>query len=181
MLEWHGSTPDASVRRRGFCPAGVQNDLEFIAFQKRITAAMQDTRLSDVAELTVPRFLGRILGLPIDVQEELFAYFAQVLKRLELNAKRIGKLDKQSKSLVDILGVDITLNQRDILSVAVGKGQQSAEVEILTLTRDRGTSWEQLLTLKDEAEKANQEVYALQLYAYHITQYHIISFHFIPQ
>jgi hypothetical protein len=147
-----------ALRRRGLCPEGVQDNQDLLAFQQRITKALQDTRLYEVSELTVPRFLGRILGLSIDVQQELFTYFAQVLARLDLNAKRGGKLDKQAKSLVDIVGADITLNRRKTISVAVGSGQRRADVELVTITRDRGTSWEQLLAIRQQAQEAGQEV-----------------------
>ena len=64
---------------------------------------------------------GRILGLPIGVQQELFTYFAKVVARLELNARRLGKID--GRSMVDISGSNITVQNRKKLDVAVGAGE----------------------------------------------------------
>ncbi len=42
---------------------------------------------------TMSRFLNRILGLPVRLQNKLFAYFSDTLAAVMVQAKRTGKLD----------------------------------------------------------------------------------------
>ena len=56
------------------------------------------------------------------MQQELFTYFAKVVARLEPNARRLGKID--GRSMVDISGSNITVQNRKKLDVAVGAGER---------------------------------------------------------
>ena len=42
---------------------------------------------------TLPRFLNRLLGLPVRLQNQLFAYFTDTLTSLVKQAKRSGSWD----------------------------------------------------------------------------------------
>ena len=43
--------------------------------------------------ITMPRFLNRLLGLPVDLQNSVFSYFADTLHAIIAIAKRSGKYD----------------------------------------------------------------------------------------
>ena len=43
---------------------------------------------------TMSRFLNRILGLPVQLQNQLFNYFSETLAAVVKQAKKMGKLDE---------------------------------------------------------------------------------------
>lgn len=92
---------------------------------------------------TMSRFLNRILGLPVQLQNQLFAYFSDTLAAVVQKAKRTGHWDGgildfgSSGEHVEIVGTEKYSCSEDNVASAelytVGKGLSH------TLTRDSGT------------------------------------------
>ena len=49
--------------------------------------------LSGLDATNLPKFLNRLLGVPVKLQNQLFNYFADTLNMLVQQAKRMGKWD----------------------------------------------------------------------------------------
>ena len=86
------------------------------------------------------KFLNRILGLKVRLQNELFQYFADTLNHIITHAKQTGKYDQ------GILDVGLTEEDKlELVKTHVFTKQHStskAKIEIHVLSVERGLSWQ---------------------------------------
>ena len=60
---------------------------------KLIKRSSHQVILEKESLITMPRFLNRLLGLPVELQNSVFSYFADTLHAIIAIAKRSGKYD----------------------------------------------------------------------------------------
>ena len=130
-----GSSSAASLQRQHILPdcvaTSVNRDAELDAFEQRLVHAFSKMRLRQGSQLTVDRFLNRIIGLRVDEQAEVFAHFTKVHQALLLGEARAGK----KNSIVDLAGNCVVTERKKDL----GGG-----LSVVVVERDRGVPWEQV-------------------------------------
>ncbi|EFN55772.1 hypothetical protein CHLNCDRAFT_51983 [Chlorella variabilis] len=103
------------------------------------------------AKVKIPRFLNRLLGLPMVDQELLFQYFQDTLDATVAQLKSEGKFDS---GIVTIKGRSCkVVSKRPIYRDATSGG----EVQHVELSLDRGLPWEAALAFKNEVEEKLEE------------------------
>lgn len=103
-------------------------------------------------EKKVPRFLNRMLGLPIDEQALLFAYFSSTLDAVITQAKASGAFDD---GIVTIKGMtSVTLEHEEVIHTDAASG---AKTYHLSLIADRGLPWEAAKAYRDKANQLIKE------------------------
>lgn len=87
----------------------------------------------------ISKFLNRILGIPVTIQNHLFQYFTDTLAATISEAKRLGRFDYGIQDL-GARGEEVTLEsvQKYTLKHATGV----APIEMHTVTVDRGLTWD---------------------------------------
>ncbi|XP_018017597.1 protein strawberry notch homolog 1 isoform X2 [Hyalella azteca] len=88
------------------------------------------------------KFLNRILGMPVDLQNRLFKYFTDTLAAIVTQAKKTGKYDM---GIMD-LGMSGEGCKRTKTRTWVGKHSTgTAKTDLHTVLVERGLSWEQAM------------------------------------
>ncbi len=136
---------------------------DFERFRHAACNAMRDVGLvgqdGEVAAGTgaerVRNFLNRLLGIPIDLQDEIFSFFSHQMESLIAKAKAKGEyLD----GICDVAAANISLLSEERLFVCPRTG---AEARYTKLQSDRGVSFEEALGLL----QSQRQLYAEQLAA----------------
>ena len=110
------------------------------------------SRFSSNLSLTVPRFLNRILGLPVRQQNSLFAYFMEVLEAVVKTAKSAGTYDEGVRTLkgrsitFDPAAAPRTLEPATLLADMAGLHLHYWRARV-----DRGLSFAEACALRREA------------------------------
>ncbi|CAL4135387.1 unnamed protein product, partial [Meganyctiphanes norvegica] len=87
------------------------------------------------------KFLNRILGTPVNVQNSLFSYFTKTMEAIVLQAKRAGKYDL---GILDISsGTDCKKVKTKVWETRHSTGK--ANIELHTVTVERGMAWQEAL------------------------------------
>ncbi|KAG9143262.1 hypothetical protein Leryth_010181 [Lithospermum erythrorhizon] len=108
-----------------------------------ISGRIVDSDMHDVG-----RFLNRLLGLPLDIQNRLFELFVSILDVIIHNARVEGNLDS---GIVDMRASSIEL-QGTPKTVHVDN-MSGASTVLFTFTLDRGITWEAASILLEEKQK----------------------------
>jgi len=108
------------------------------------------------SDISVPRFLNRLLGLPVAQQNSLFEYFMSVLEVTVRTAKNEGKYDE---GITLLKGQSIKFDQdspRVIEATSALADIESSKLMYYRMTQDRGVSFEAAKEICDEALEAEK-------------------------
>ena len=140
----------------------------FDSFCRRAGDAMRDVGLVDEYGVAVAgpggesvrNFLNRLLGIPVDLQDEIFALFSSQTERLVARAKAKGEyLD----GICDVAAANISLQSEERLFECPRTG---AAVVYCKLQSDRGVSFEEAQRLLE----SQRQLYTAQLEAAELQQ-----------
>ena len=108
-----------------------------------VDSSLLGTSLSKIESQSVTKFLNRILGLSVEMQNLIFSYFFESMKSLISRAKRDGRY---CEGVVDVRGRSIKLLREPV--VVFANAQHSTSVtKHATLCIDRGISWSSAMEL----------------------------------
>lgn len=125
-------------------------DVGLIEFDKSMRSYYADK------DISVDRFLNRILGMKVNLQNTLFKYFSEIMDVYVKHAKRVGKYDK------GILEYRSDSGQIDCLDSSVYSfkyGNVMAKVELHKIAVNRGISWENALEMIENSTDNNEGFY----------------------
>eukprot|EP00889_Picochlorum_renovo_P002185 jgi/Picre1/29215/NNA_004607.t1 len=141
------SDPDASATKVFF--------LHFTRRLQQIGLLDDNRRRNGKDSSKVTKFLNRLLGLPIDEQEVLFAYFSDVMEDTRQVMKSEGSLDR------GILKMDVKASIVDSVTVYLDPQTKSA-VYRQTLTSDSGKTWDDTLGQYEELMQSHNHIYGVK-------------------
>ncbi|KAG8183494.1 hypothetical protein JTE90_003847 [Oedothorax gibbosus] len=102
------------------------------------------------------KFMNRILGLPVELQNGLFQYFTDTLDAVIAQAKKVGRYDL---GILD-LGTGGDLVKRVKLNSFLQKhATGTAKTELHTVLVERGISWEEALEKLEECTEKDEGFY----------------------
>lgn len=102
------------------------------------------------------KFMNRILGLPVELQNGLFQYFTDTLDAVIAQAKKVGRYDL---GILD-LGTGGDLVKRVKLDSFLQKHVTgTAKTELHTVLVERGLSWEEAIAKLDECSEKEEGFY----------------------
>ena len=85
----------------------------------------------------ISKFLNRILGMPVDLQNRLFQYFTDTLSAIVIQAKKSGRYDM---GILDLGSGQDDVRRTKLYTFTDPTG--TAKIELHTFDVDRGMSWE---------------------------------------
>ena len=94
----------------------------------------------DKDALDVLKFLNRILGMPVDLQNCLFQYFTDTLAAIVSQAKKSGRYDFGALNLRS--GQD-EVKRKKVISFVTRHPTGVASIDLHTIEVERGMSWDQ--------------------------------------
>ena len=94
----------------------------------------------DKDALDVLKFLNRILGMPVDLQNCLFQYFTDTLAAIVSQAKKSGRYDLSVLNLGS--GLD-EVKRKKVLSFVTRLTTGATSIDLHTFEVERGMSWDQ--------------------------------------
>ncbi|CAG0894216.1 unnamed protein product [Darwinula stevensoni] len=109
----------------------------------------------------ISKFLNRILGLPVELQNRLFQYFTDTLNAIVSQAKKAGRYDL---GILDLGTSGDTVRQIGVEKFEVRHATGKAWVELHKMQVERGMSWEEAeerqstLSEKDEGFYLSNQV-----------------------
>lgn len=92
------------------------------------------------------RFLNRLLGVPLELQDRMFLFFSALMEHFISQDKIVGKY---SEGISDVAGKNKHIKSKELLYECPRTGAVTEHVEILT---DRGVSWEEAERLLAEQQ-----------------------------
>ncbi|XP_015914780.1 protein strawberry notch homolog 1 [Parasteatoda tepidariorum] len=102
------------------------------------------------------KFMNRILGLPVDLQNRLFQYFTDTLDAVIAQAKKAGRYDL---GILD-LGTGGDQVKREKVDMFMQKHATGiAKTELHTVLVERGLSWEQVLEKIEDCSDKDEGFY----------------------
>jgi hypothetical protein len=115
-------------------------------------ASLQDSK--DLSNIT--RFLNRILGITVDLQNALFGYFTDTLAAVIEQAKKTGNFDE---GILDVgsSGEDVHKESSEVFQGNACTG--IAMTELHTVSVERGKSWEEALRLLNDDRQPQDGFY----------------------
>ncbi|CCD69779.1 Protein strawberry notch homolog [Caenorhabditis elegans] len=96
---------------------------------------------------TIPKFLNRILGLPVHAQNSLFHYFSEIVAELIAQSKHDGTYDT---GIMDLGTGDDQVRKLETRVFTGRVDNGSFRVEIHKIGVERGVSWEEAMELHKE-------------------------------
>ena len=78
----------------------------------------------------IPKFLNRILGIPVELQNRLFAYFSDVLNKVIQDSKKAGKWEN---GILDFGSDDVVVDKVRSLEFSVSSHQTTTSVKLHTV------------------------------------------------
>ncbi|KPM11668.1 strawberry notch-like protein [Sarcoptes scabiei] len=96
----------------------------------------------------INKFLNRILGLEVELQNSLFRYFNDTMETLIKQAKRSGRYDSGIIDLSSEVGNVENLNQENFLMNA---SNGAIKIQLHTVLIDRGLTWERAENMYKQA------------------------------
>ena len=93
----------------------------------------------DKDALDVLKFLNRILGMPVDLQNCLFQYFTDTLAAIVSQAKKSGRYDFGALNLRS--GQD-EVKRKKVISFVTRHPTGVASIDLHTIEVERGMSWD---------------------------------------
>ncbi|XP_031629195.1 protein strawberry notch-like [Contarinia nasturtii] len=117
----------------------LSNALIGVGLMEDIKGLTNKQRLKDGVRLDIARFLNRILGLPVKLQNHLFKYFTDTMDKLIDDAKKAGKYDMGIMDMGNTNNVKVlstrTFNRKHATGIA--------PIELHTIEIDRGITFEE--------------------------------------
>ncbi|XP_031638010.1 protein strawberry notch-like [Contarinia nasturtii] len=117
----------------------LSNALIGVGLMEDIEGLTNKQRLKDGARSDIARFLNRILGLPVKLQNHLFKYFTDTMDKLIDDAKKAGKYDMGIMDMGNTNNVKVlstrTFNRKHATGIA--------PIELHTIEIDRGITFEE--------------------------------------
>lgn len=110
----------------------------------------------NVRSNNISKFLNRILGIPVQIQNYLFQYFTDTLAATISEAKRLGRYDYGIQDL-GARGEEVKLESVQKYSLKHATGM--APIELHTVTVDRGLSWADAVAKLGDDANANEGFY----------------------
>lgn len=93
----------------------------------------------------ISRFLNRILGVEVELQNHLFAYFMKTLSVVVQQAKRTGRWDE---GILDLGAHGEAVTNLSVQTFAGNSTMGTATTELHTISVERGMSWEDSFELR---------------------------------
>ncbi|KAI1293580.1 Protein strawberry notch -like protein 1 [Halotydeus destructor] len=90
------------------------------------------------------KFLNRILGMEVDLQNALFKYFSNTLETVIKNAKRLGRYDL---GIIDLTSDVGKVDRRSCRTFFLKHSTGAAKVELHEVAVERGMAWEEAESL----------------------------------
>nr|CAH0110931.1 unnamed protein product [Daphnia galeata] len=87
----------------------------------------------------ISKFLNRILGMPVDLQNRLFQYFTDTLAAIVIQAKKSGRFDM---GILDLGSGQDDVRRTKLYSFTTRHPTGTAKIELHTFEVERGMSWE---------------------------------------
>lgn len=91
----------------------------------------------------ISKFLNRILGMPVELQNRLFKYFTDTLAAIVGQAKRLGRFDMGILDLAGGSGDAVNVTRVKLYTFVRRHATGTAPTELHMVHVERGTSWEQ--------------------------------------
>ena len=88
---------------------------------------------------SIPKFLNRILGLPVDLQNRVFKHFMDTLGVIISEAKKAGRYDK---GIMDLGTQHDSVRRIKSNSFTIRHPTGTSKIVLDTVEMDRGISWE---------------------------------------
>ncbi|XP_048582469.1 protein strawberry notch homolog 1-like [Nematostella vectensis] len=102
------------------------------------------------------RFLNRILGMEVVLQNELFSYLMDTFTAVIQQAKRSGRWDE---GILDLGSHGEEVNELSVQTFAGVKSSGTATTELHTVSVERGMSWDDAVTLWRETTEPEEGFY----------------------
>ena len=87
----------------------------------------------------ISKFLNRILGMPVDLQNRLFQYFTDTLSAIVIQAKKSGRYDM---GILDLGSGQDDVRRTKLYSFTTRHPTGTAKIELHTFEVERGMSWD---------------------------------------
>ncbi|EDV22204.1 uncharacterized protein TRIADDRAFT_29150, partial [Trichoplax adhaerens] len=105
---------------------------------------------------SIPKFLNRILGIPVVLQNKLFAYFSDTLNKIIQESKKTGRWES---GILDFGTDDMTVEKVQSIQFDVSSRHSGAMVKLHTLKLTRGLSWEKVVEIADGTSEEKDGFY----------------------
>ena len=90
-------------------------------------------------ETNISKFLNRILGMPVDLQNRLFKYFTDTLAAIVTQAKKSGRYDM---GILDLGSGQDDVRRTQLYTFTNRHPTGTSKVELHTFEVERGMSWD---------------------------------------
>lgn len=98
-----------------------------------------EVRSLDKDYANISKFLNRILGMPVDLQNKLFKYFTDTLAAIVIQAKKAGRYDM---GILDLGSNEDDVRRTKVYTFTTRHPTGTAKIELHTFGVERGMSWE---------------------------------------
>ena len=119
--------------KRGLIGVGL------VTVDSRVTVPILDKDYNNIS-----KFLNRILGMEVNLQNTLFKFFSSTLMAIILDAKRSGRWDM---GILDLGAGEEKVSKKETKTFVGNTATSTAKTELNTVTVERGMSWTQALNL----------------------------------
>lgn len=104
---------------------------------------------------SINKFLNRLLGVPVELQNSIFQFFSDVLAAVILEAKRTGKWDM---GILDLGSNNEVIFRKETKFYVLDATQESQRrVEMHTVLVERGLVWDKALELHRKSMDSSAE------------------------
>ncbi|XP_050547780.1 protein strawberry notch [Daktulosphaira vitifoliae] len=104
----------------------------------------------------ISKFLNRILGMPVELQNRLFKYFTDVLHHIITQAKKSGRFDL---GILDLGTAGENVKRVKLYSFLRKHATGQATTELHIVHVERGMSWDEAVERSTEAKGSNEGFY----------------------
>lgn len=87
----------------------------------------------------ISKFLNRILGMPVELQNRLFQYFTDTLAAIVIQAKKSGRYDM---GILDLGSGEDEVRRTKLYTFTARHPTGTAKIELHTFEVERGMSWQ---------------------------------------
>lgn len=108
------------------------------------------------SKMTIDRFLNRILGMKVSLQNTLFKYFSDTMEAYIKHAKRLGRFDRGIRELRSDMGQVEIKNSR---SFSNKYGSMQTTINLHEILVNRGLTWEQALQMIADSDDSYEGFY----------------------
>ena len=90
--------------------------------------------------ISIRKFLNRILGLPVDLQNRLFQYFTDCLAVIVATAKKTGRYDH---GILDLGTEEAKIHRTHLYTFKTKHPTGTGKIELQSFDVERGMSWDE--------------------------------------